>query len=71
MKLQEICDNLHFNALKPGDTVECISPTKGSIFNLKEGEFYEITSKNSDFKEVFIKGFGKFSFFPTRFKKVG
>jgi len=70
MKLSEICQNIAFDALKPGDVVECIF-SKFSASTIKEGDFYEITSKNSTAKEIFIKGFGGFSFIPTRFKKVG
>jgi len=38
MKLQEICDNLHFNALK----------ALGLLFNVGIGEIYEVTSSDDN-----------------------
>jgi hypothetical protein len=53
MKLQEICDNLHFNALKePGTIIQCIKEVSCQSFGLIVGigEIHEVTSSNDNMR---------------------
>jgi len=70
MKLQNICNKLHFNALKePGTLVECIDDKRGESPLLTKGTCYEVI-KGIYTWSGFLHIKGDLCFLSEKFKRI-
>lgn len=69
MRLEKICEKMHFNEIgKPGTVVECIIGNKYVSPPLFDGTLYEVTDIEDGLLN--ITGYAKQGFCSERFKKA-